>query len=90
MELPIARGYREIVWPAVWPGIVVVALLASTRHAVPPRLIAVLADLAFGGLLYVAIFFLVALPREERRWFSRAINQVTGFRMLKPEVEGVR
>jgi O-antigen/teichoic acid export membrane protein len=90
VELPIARGYREVVWPAVWPGIVVVALLATTRHAVPANLFAVLADLAFGGLLYAAIFFLVALPREERRWFSRAFNQVTGFRMLKPEVEGVR
>ena len=88
--LPVARGYREVVWPAVWPGLVVVALLWATRHAVPANLLAVLADLAFGALLYVAIFFLLALPRDERRWFSRAINQVTGFRMLKPEIEGVR
>jgi O-antigen/teichoic acid export membrane protein len=80
VALPAARGYREIVWPAVWPGAVVVTLLALTRHAVPPNLVAVLADLALGALLYAAIFLLCALPREEREWFSDAINQITGLR----------
>ena len=90
VALPVLRGYREIVWPAFWPAAVVAGLLVMTRHAVPANLLAVLADLAAGGLLYAAIFFLAALPRDERLWFSNAINQVTGFRILKPEVEGVR
>jgi O-antigen/teichoic acid export membrane protein len=80
VELPVARGYREVVWPAVWPAFVVVTLLAATRHALPETLVAVMLDLAFGGLLYLAIFFLVALPRDEREWFTLAINQVTGLR----------
>jgi O-antigen/teichoic acid export membrane protein len=80
VEMPLARGYREMVWPAVWPAVVVVALLNVTRHAVPETLAAVLADLAFGALLYTAIFFLVALPHDERAWFTKAINQVTGLR----------
>ena len=78
--MPVALGYREMVWPAVWPGAVVVVLLAVTRHAVPPNLVAVLADLALGALLYMAIFLLCALPRSEREWISDAINQVTGLR----------
>jgi O-antigen/teichoic acid export membrane protein len=80
VELPLARGYREVVWPAVWPALVVVAVLSFTRHAVPQSLVAVLADLAFGALLYIAIFFLLALPRDEREWLTKAINQVTGLR----------
>jgi O-antigen/teichoic acid export membrane protein len=80
VELPVARGYREIVWPVVWPAFVVVTLLTATRHAIPQTLLAVLLDLACGGLLYVAIFFLFALPRDEREWFTTAINQVTGMR----------
>jgi hypothetical protein len=58
----------------------VVILLSVTRHAVPQSLVAVLADLALGGLLYAAIFFLVALPRDERDWFTKAIGQVAGMR----------
>jgi O-antigen/teichoic acid export membrane protein len=80
VELPLARAYREVVWPAAWPALVVVGLLSVTRHAVPQTLVAVLADLALGALLYAAIFFLVALPRDEREWFTKAINQVTGLR----------
>ncbi len=80
VALPVARGYREIVWPAVWPAFVVVTLLAATRHQVPQTLTAVLADLACGGLLYAAIFFLLALPRDEREWLTQAINEITGLR----------
>ena len=80
VDLPVARGYREIVWPTVWPGVLVFALFALTRSAVPATLVAVLADIAVGGLLYAAIFFLCALPRGEREWFSNAISQVTGLR----------
>jgi O-antigen/teichoic acid export membrane protein len=69
-------GYRQIVWPAVWPIFFVGTLLAATRHLIPATLTAVFAHLAFGGLLYAAIFFLVGLDRQERQWFSSALNQV--------------
>jgi O-antigen/teichoic acid export membrane protein len=74
--LSLWRGYRQIVWPAVWPALVVVTLLASTRHLVPAHLLAVLAQLAVGGLLYAAIFFQFGLGRDERLWFTSALTQV--------------
>jgi O-antigen/teichoic acid export membrane protein len=74
--LGVWRGYREIVWPAVWPAFIVLTLLVEARHAVPARLIAALALLACGGLLYAAIFFTFGLAREERRWFTAAVNHV--------------
>ena len=80
VDMSIARGYREVVWPTVWPAFIVVAVMMATRNAIPQTLFAVLTDLACGGLLYVAIFFLLALPRDEREWFTTAINQVTGLR----------
>jgi hypothetical protein len=76
VEVGVWRGYREVVWPAVWPAVVVMSLLAATRHLVPVRVVAVLAQLAIGGLLYAALFFLFGLARDERRWFSSALNQV--------------
>jgi O-antigen/teichoic acid export membrane protein len=67
---------RQVVWPPAWPAVLVVALLAGTRHFVPVSLVGVIAHLAAGGLLYAAIFFLFGLDRQERQWFSAAINQV--------------
>jgi O-antigen/teichoic acid export membrane protein len=80
VEMSVARGYREVVWPAVWPAAVVVAIMVATREAIPQTLLAVLADLACGALLYVAIFFLLALPRDEREWFTTALTEITGLR----------
>ena len=74
--LPMGRGYREIVWPAVWPAFFVMGALLLTRHLVPAQIVAVLAQLAVAGVVYLAIFFTVALPRDERRWMSSALNQV--------------
>jgi O-antigen/teichoic acid export membrane protein len=76
VELSVWRGYREVVWPALWPAVVTVSVLLATRHAIPVRIVAVLAHLAAGGLLYVALFYLFGLGRDERRWFSTALNQM--------------
>jgi O-antigen/teichoic acid export membrane protein len=70
------RGYREIVWPTVWPAVVVIALLAATRHALPVRIIAVLAHLALGGLVYAVLFFALGLDRDERRWFMVKVSEL--------------
>lgn len=75
VDLGVWRGYREIVWPAVWPAFIVAAVLIEVRHMVPQQLIAALALLAFGGLLYGAIFFSFGLAREERNWFRSTVNQ---------------
>jgi len=75
--LPVLRGYYEIIWPTVWPTMVVMALLATTRHSLPPRLIFVLAHLAIGGLVFAGLFFRFGLDRDERQWFGAALNKVT-------------
>ena len=75
--LSVWRGYREIVWPTLWPAIVVMALLALTRHDVPGRLPFVLAHVATGGLVYAGLFYRFGLDRDERQWFSAAFTQIT-------------
>lgn len=74
--LPVAAGYRLVVWPAVWPAAITMAFLWTTREMVPLRMAAVLAHLAVGGLMYAVLFFMFGLGREERRWFASALNQV--------------
>ena len=31
VELGVWRGYREVVWPTVWPAVIAMSLLAATR-----------------------------------------------------------
>jgi O-antigen/teichoic acid export membrane protein len=74
--LTVAGGYRAIVWPAVWPALIVLTLLSSTRHLMPGGLVFVLADMAAGALLYAALFFRFGLNRAERAWMTAAVNQL--------------
>jgi O-antigen/teichoic acid export membrane protein len=76
VELSVIAGYRRVVWPTVWPAVLVVATLAYTRHAIPLRLVAVLTHLAAGALAYAALFFAFGLEREERQWFTRKLTEL--------------
>jgi O-antigen/teichoic acid export membrane protein len=74
--LSVLRGYRLIVWPAVWPAAVVVAALMVTKAFVPVRLMFVLAHLMVGGLLYAALFLRFGLSHGERQWMTSAMHQL--------------
>jgi O-antigen/teichoic acid export membrane protein len=77
VELPLARGYREIVWRAVWPAVLPAVLLMLTRSAVPVRLLFVAAHMALGALLYAALFVAFAMERQERRWIMTTLMTMT-------------
>jgi hypothetical protein len=64
------------VWPAFWPAVLVVVLLASTRSMLPLRMLPVLMHLAMGAVTYVALFFRFGLSRDERQWVVSALNQL--------------
>jgi O-antigen/teichoic acid export membrane protein len=68
LELPVLSAYRQIVWPALWPVLPAVAVLRLTTPLLPPRLMFLLPQLAFGTLVYAAGFLLWGLDREERQW----------------------
>jgi hypothetical protein len=85
VELDVWQGYRQIVWPALWPATFMIGLLAATRHALPvfsgglssPATVAiVLLHMAIGGALYAGVFFMFGIDRQERKWFSSALTQV--------------
>ena len=76
VELGIFAGYRRIVWPALWPALVVMTILMLTRHLVPLRFVAVLAHMAVGAAGYVVLFVAWGLEREERHWFTRMLTEL--------------
>jgi len=76
VELDPLTGYRRVVWPAVWPALIVMVAMAYTRTLLPLRLIAVLAHMAAGAIVYAALFMLFALGRDERQWFTTKLGDL--------------
>jgi O-antigen/teichoic acid export membrane protein len=84
VNMATMQGYRRILWPTTWPAVLVIALLATTRHLLPVwevhstliRSTPVLLHIGAGALLYVAMFAAVGLERDERRWIASAITQL--------------
>jgi O-antigen/teichoic acid export membrane protein len=76
VELDVLSGYRRVVWPAVWPALIVMAAVAYTRHLVPLRLVAVLAHMIAGAITYVVLFVACGLEREERQWFTTKLTEL--------------
>jgi O-antigen/teichoic acid export membrane protein len=76
VELNVMEGYRRIVWPALWPALIVMAVVMFTRHLLPLRLIAVLLHMMAGALAYAALFVACGLEREERRWFTTKLAEL--------------
>jgi O-antigen/teichoic acid export membrane protein len=76
VELDVFEGYRRVVWPALWPALVVMTAVALTRHALPLRLAAVLAQMTLGVIAYAVLFIACGLEREERQWFTMKLTEL--------------
>jgi len=69
VQLPLARGLAEAVWPAVWPAAAMAAFVYVTRDRVPVSLIAVAAEMAAACAVYAVVFVAFGISREERRFY---------------------
>jgi hypothetical protein len=82
--VPIARAVVQSVVPAVWPAFVVAGLLAITRDISSGTLLAVAGQAALGGVIYLALFFTVAIGKRDRADYVAKVAQVTRRRRLQP------
>jgi O-antigen/teichoic acid export membrane protein len=64
-----SRAAFGAIWPAAWPAVVMALLLWAGRALHPSSLPAVAGQLIVAGLVYELLFFGVAIPREERRYY---------------------
>jgi O-antigen/teichoic acid export membrane protein len=67
--LPLSRPLVHAIWPAMWPGAVMVALMWFARSHVPIGLTGVALHLAAGGIVYAALFLGLALTAGERQLY---------------------
>ena len=83
VAIPVRDAARQAVWPAAWPALLTGVLLWSTRAYVPPGLLPAAVHLAAGALLYEALFFGLAIPGGDRRFYGRkAIELAARYRRV--------
>ena len=69
VQLPVREALAQAVWPPLWPAIVMVAFLAITRNFANSNLAMIALQAITAGLLYLAVFLMLAITREERQWY---------------------
>lgn len=68
--VPVRLLLRRSILPTVWPAVLTAGVLTVTRPVVPAGpLLLVLTHLAAGGALYLGLFFLLAVSREQRQTY---------------------
>ena len=82
--IPVWRAVVESIFPAVWPAFIVSGLLAITRDISSGTLLAVALQAAAGGVLYLALFFTVAIRKQDRAYYIAKATQLTRRRRLQP------
>jgi O-antigen/teichoic acid export membrane protein len=80
--LPLRRAVTEAIFPALWPAVVVGGLLAVTRSISSGTLLAVVAQAAAAFVLYLALFFAVAISRDDRDLYLGKLLQL--LRRVRP------
>ena len=82
--VPLLRAFAQSVVPALWPALIMAGLLAFTRHISSGTLLAVASQAAAGGVLYLTLFFTVAIGKHDRADYIAKVTQLTRWRALQP------
>lgn len=77
VDVPVLAAFRQSVWPATWPALIVGALLFVSRSFTPAGLGFVVVEAAAAGLLYVALF-VVAVGHHDREHYTARFWELTG------------
>jgi len=74
--LSIVTGVRKAVWPAIWPALVLVACLRVAMPIGSTGLVVLAVKLTVAAIVYQAVFFGVAIGREERRIYAKKAREL--------------
>ena len=80
--LPVGYAFMHSVLPAVWPAFVAGGAMALTRHISSGTLLAVVLQAFGGGVLYLALFYAVAIGSADRVLYTAKVMELLGRRRL--------
>jgi O-antigen/teichoic acid export membrane protein len=76
--LPLMQVVTHSILPAVWPAFVVGVVLAGTRLISSGTLLAVVLQAILGGILYLVLFYSVAIGRRDRALYTAKMMELMG------------
>jgi O-antigen/teichoic acid export membrane protein len=76
--LPVGHALMQSVLPAVWPGLVVAGALTLSRSLSSGTLLAVALEAIGAGILYLALFYTVAIGRGDRALYTARAMELVG------------
>jgi hypothetical protein len=79
-----ARALVQSIIPALWPALIVAPLLVLTRHISSGTVLAVVLQAALGSLVYLALFFTVAIGKRDRADYIAKVSSEARRRRLQP------
>jgi O-antigen/teichoic acid export membrane protein len=82
--LPLSRAVVQAIFPALWPAVAVAGLLAWTREISSGTLLAVALQAALAGVVYLALFFALAIGKHDRADYVAKVTRMTRRRRLQP------
>ena len=74
----IREVFTGSVWPALWPTLVMAAVLLLMRDVFARSVTAIVFHTVLGGTIYLTLFFGVALDRAERAWYFAKLRELRG------------
>jgi hypothetical protein len=69
VQLSMREALKSAIFPSVWPLVVMASFLAITRNFFAANLPAIGLQAVTAALIYLAVFLLVAIDREDRQWY---------------------
>jgi O-antigen/teichoic acid export membrane protein len=79
--VPLRAALVYAILPALWPALVVGAALVLTRAILPGEFPALVAQVALGGLLYLALF-VAAVGSRDRALYAAQVRRLLGRRRV--------
>lgn len=83
VELSRWTVFRESIWPALWPGIVMAGFVLVTRGRAAGSLSLLLVQAMLAALIYAALFLRFAISRTERDWYFNKVREVLRRRSVR-------
>ena len=80
---PLMRFISDAVWPAVWPGLLVLGTLAIVRDPTSTSLVRALLQGATAGFVYAILFVGVAIGRRDRARYLGKLRSLAGWPALE-------
>lgn len=76
VQLSTREALKSAIFPSIWPFVVMASFLAVTRNFFPVNLAAIALQAITAGLIYLAVFLMVAIDREDRQWYVAKVRDL--------------